>query len=525
MSSHRTTNKPHRRRRKKLVKRNETVGWSARFRNGIKRYWFVAVPALLVNVAFTIDHVIAKNNQDVYRVRIKQYVRMAEDASPSVQDDVPLSETLQAHWISTNDDGNLEGRISAIELSDLTSMPIEKLDVALLKKGEKIRIATTDNDGRFTLQTVSPGVYTLVASGQNGFLAYGVNVLPNLKAFDVLDQKTELQRNELKRAYYVSVFNLPQDAVVEETLQIDAAAVPPEFTTLQRICRNYLPTTAELTVELDRDDAKAIGKATSIRSGFQHTLTADGKLEGKIQPIATSDGQSAKLSDMNIFLIQYDVEAARVAVEESGRFTIEDVEPGVYSLVAAGKDGFAALSLELIGVLGEGENVDDVQSTALESEKVHYVSNHAVEPGATGANVNGMLGVAIITDPQDLCEIREEVDRVSEERRRALLAMQGQEGAVAGQGGFAQGGFGQAPYSQGGFGGTGGTGGYGGTGGGYGGAGGGGGIVGGRSGLWAIAGIGLAAAAASSNNDDTNDNPPPMSGPPVFDPPPASQVQ
>ena len=148
-----------------------------KFSRGFKRYWFVAVPAILFNVVITLDHVNAKNNETEFRIRIKEVAKEALEAAKQ-QDQSPLGETLQSHWITTDDDDNLTCRISAIEPNPSITVPIEKLDVTLLRKGQKIRQASTDSDGQFTLEDVEPGVYTLVAAGNNGFLAYGVYVLP-----------------------------------------------------------------------------------------------------------------------------------------------------------------------------------------------------------------------------------------------------------------------------------------------------------------------------------------------------------
>lgn len=415
------------------VSRQDSVSLLKRISRGIKRYWFVAVPAVMLNVGITLDHVIAKNNEAIVRVRVKEAAWEAFEAS-KLQDDSPLSDTLRAHWITTNKDGNLDGRISAIVPNPTSTVPIEKLDVALLKNGKRIRDTATDYDGKFVLKNVEPGNYTLIAAGQNGFLAYGVNVLPKLEEFDALNKNTNVDRQKLRQAFYVSHFNLPQDSVVVESLQIDAAAVPPEFNTLERICNNYLPEAAEIVTRTDKDDAKAIGKATNIRGGFKHPLTADGSLEGRIQPISTGEGEEAKLSDMNIFLIRDDVELARVTVEENGKFKIENVMAGVYSLVAAGKDGFAALSLELVDASSGGS-----QTSANGKIKAQYVSVRGAEP-----KVRAQLGMAIVTDPDDLQVIKQEVKRIADERRR-MLALPNGGNQFANQGLFPPAGFGQNP--------------------------------------------------------------------------------
>lgn len=412
-------NKQSKERRNRTASTSRPVSLMKRISQSFKRYWFVAVPAIMFNIGITLDHVVAKNNEDHYRVRIKEIALEALEASKS-QDDAPLSDTLRAHWITTNEDGNLDGRISAIEPSQSSTVPIEKLDVALMKKGEKVHKAVTDNDGKFILKDVAPGVYTLLAAGRNGFLAYGVQVLPKREGIDILDDNTSIDSKKREHDYYVSHFNSPQDSVVDENFQIDAAAVPPEFKTLQRISQSYLSNTPAFSGASDQDDAKAVGKATNIRRGFEYPLDADNGFEGRIQPIATDDGQAAKLSDMNVFLIRNDFEEYRVSVEENGKFKIEDVDPGVYSLVAAGKDGFAALSVNLVPA-------NAVETSAIEgNSKAHYVSNRVANPKAEPP-----LGIAIVTDPADIQAIKAELDRVVIDRQQNPIVPQGNQAPFA----------------------------------------------------------------------------------------------
>ena len=370
----------------------------------IKKYWVVALPAILLNGVFVMDDVIGKNRQEVFQVRLKEAARAA------IQDEEPLSETLRAHWIATNEDGDVEGRISAIEAEIDATVPIEELDVTLLQKGEKIAKAKTDASGKFLLEDVEPGVYTLVASGQSGFLAYGVHVLPKLKQFDVLDFNAGLDQESKNQNYYVNHHGVPKGVVVQDKLQIDAAAIPPEFTTLERISENYLSSASALGIARDTDDHKAIGKASKIGGGFKFQLAADGSFNGRIQPIATNDGKATELSEMNIFLLQDDLEVARVAVKQNGDFKIEDVEEGVYAVLAAGKDGFAALSLELV------KPADDEQSN-LSKTGVHYVSTAGTSPTIKPAPA---FGIAFVADRRDLRAIRSEVRRAANLRRAAV---------------------------------------------------------------------------------------------------------
>ena len=397
-----------------------------KIKTGWMKYWFVAVPAIVINVVFLLDQVIGEHRTKAYTIVLK-----AETfADLTAQDDESQTETLRAHWVTTNDEGNLEGRISAIEAEQSSAVPIERLKVTLLQKGETIRKGTTIEDGQFVLKDVDPGVYTLVASGKNGFLAYGVHVLPKLAEFDAFDDariKPLSPRNKFdnannllgksakstlaKRNFYVSHVSRFSKVNLEDELQIDAAAIPPDFNTLKAISENYMPAAIAAGTDKTTDDLKAIKKATDIRDDFQFTLTDDGSFSGRIQPIATEAGDPAKLSEMNIFLIQDDIEVARVSVEENGKFEIESVEPGVYSIVAAGKDGFAALSLELIEPT-EDEDLGDASPNRMS----HYVSTGAVktetvETKTIKTKKKVPFFIAIVTDPDDLKFIQTEVRR------------------------------------------------------------------------------------------------------------------
>jgi len=110
---------------------------------------------------------------------------------------------------------------------------------------------------------------------------------------------------------------------------------------------------------------------------------------------------------MNIFLIQDDFEAARVTVEENGEYEIEDVDPGVYSLIAAGKDGFAALSLELVK---SDEKLGQATTSGFQ-----YVSTAATPKKKVPA-----LGIAIVTDPEDIQACKREAQAAFNLRQQML---------------------------------------------------------------------------------------------------------
>ena len=399
----------------------EKTNCSNWFLSSAIKYWFVWLPILLFNTVLVIDQVVANNNGRAMSASLKS----APEAFLQDEDDDKLDQTLRSHWIQINKEGNLDGRISAIDPSRVVAIPIERLDISLVKKGAKVSTAVTDDEGKFVLEDVEPGVYTLIAAGQNGFLAYGIHVLPQLDEFDILDLDARANPDEAKRKFMAAHFNIPDNAIIEDELQIDAAAVPPEFTTLHQITQTYVQVDSNQLADAQAgNDLKAIDEATEIRGGFQFPLTFDGTFTGRVQPIATEEGRLTKLSDVNLFLIQDDLEVARAPIDENGRFSISNVKPGVYSLIAAGRDGFAAFSLELTEVAAEGD------VSYLEEDSEYQLVSADPAPAAAPP----ILGIAIITDPADLHWIREEINRIF--RMRQAFFNQDGLGQFFGQGGF-----------------------------------------------------------------------------------------
>ena len=415
---------------------------------------------------FSVDFLTAAQQQRMLEVTLTRHIMAAlqQDA------DKPIDRSLRAHWITPDADGNIDGRISALDTETAEASPIGFLTVTLMEKGREVNKSKTDKDGRFVLEDVDAGIYTLLAFGETGFLAYGVQVLPRLEELDLEDDVLDIDegvdlnvRNsdrtplsvKQRRAWYVSHFNLPVDAVIAEELQIDAAAVPPEFSSLEKISRNYVSASSAFSILADKGDLKGIGKADLTSGGFQFPLSPAGHFNGRLQPIATEDGRPAKLSDMNLFLIQDDVEILRVAAEENGEFRMEDVEPGVYSLVAAGKDGFAALSLELVAA--DEEDAKNAQPGKLDANNIRRVSTAGANPALRQqgpVNVPA-LGIAIVTDKEDLKMINKTVTRIFDLRQaRVGLAQNGPPigGFNGGNlGGFAPSGFAPGGFAPGGF--------------------------------------------------------------------------
>ncbi len=219
-----------------------------------------------------------------------------------------LISVQRSHTIALNESGAIEGRVATIETGSIAN-GLSGLKVFLVSNGEIQAEAVTDADGLFSLVNIGEGVYSFVATGENGFAAYGVRVIANNGSDTV---------------------NL-----------MEAAAVSPQAAVVKQILHKQLP--SDIAEEIM---ANAVVSDEALRVvGANKVSVKDGVLAGHVVPML---GEVALVEGTSVFLIQGDQQIAEVTADASGSFAVEDVEPGVYDFVAAGPTGFAAVSFEAV---------------------------------------------------------------------------------------------------------------------------------------------------------------------------------
>ena len=231
--------------------------------------------------------------------------------------------STRVHNVILNSTGAIEGRIATIDADSKEMQGLSKLKVFLIRNGEVSKEVVTDNTGTFTINNVSEGAYSFIATGENGFAAYGVNVVAN-------------------------------DGTQEVNV-IEAAAVSPQFEAVQNILSSNLPqTVADQIVETTTSNAKDFVGSNRVR-------LVDGGLSGHVVPLL---GEVAQANGTYVHLIQNNQQVAEVQADAMGAFHIADLEPGVYDFVAAGPSGFAAVSFEAVQ-----EDVD-IAASVMDSEEI-----------------------------------------------------------------------------------------------------------------------------------------------------------
>ncbi|MEL7497116.1 MAG: carboxypeptidase-like regulatory domain-containing protein [Planctomycetota bacterium] len=240
----------------------------------------------------------------------------AVSASQWVSDNAPIElsidEDLMApkaigldrvHAVRLNSNGIVEGRVA--EINPGSSAGLANLNVFFLSKGKIVQEAKTAADGSFAVAGLQEGIYSFIATGENAFVAYGVQVV--------------------------------SEASVDGGSSIEVGAVSPDSEFVkQMIVRKFPEQPAKVESDLDSINAAPAG-ANRVR-------LVDGTLRGTVHALV---GGLDAVRGAEINLIKGDKNVASISTED-GNFEIKDLEPGVYSIVATGRDGFAALSFEAV---------------------------------------------------------------------------------------------------------------------------------------------------------------------------------
>jgi hypothetical protein len=249
-----------------------------------------------------------------------------------------MNASYRHHLVSVDELGVVRGRLvnAAAGVRGL-----ENMKVFFVRDGELASQVYTREDGTFEAVGLREGDYSFVATGANGFAAFGVRLtqLPN-----------ELTNNLM-----------------------EVGAASPQFEKVIALLKDKLP--VEVTAEIES------ATAATLAAGANRVRIESGRLSGRLA------GLNGSAAGAEVHLIGTGDTEFRATADGEGNFTVEGVEPGVYEFVATGKTGVAVLRFE--AVQEEGSVV---------AETSQVISDSAA--GFDAAMPAGSLDVAM-TAPSD----------------------------------------------------------------------------------------------------------------------------
>lgn len=85
--------------------------------------------------------------------------------------------TISHHKIQLTPDGRLGGKLTLLDPATGASYPVTDLTVYFVKDGTLISSATVNEDGSFEVAELKSGLYSVVAAGNDGVLAFAIDAI------------------------------------------------------------------------------------------------------------------------------------------------------------------------------------------------------------------------------------------------------------------------------------------------------------------------------------------------------------
>lgn len=277
-------------------------------------------------------------------------------------------------------EGSFAGRLIALGGGDA---PAAGYTVKVLSKGEVKGVAKTDEEGRFKISGVTPGVGGILAYSADGLLLFGVRF--SAPEGDLVAEEAELDMD--------AAVVMNADVAVARQLILQA---------LNDAGSGELRFTDDASAE---DDSFPFGtgeKSTSL-SAQPVKLEADGSLKGTINVLDERTGRNREVMDLTLNFLRDGQLVHAAEVNNNGDFSATGLIPGLYSVVGTGRDGVFALGLEVLGSTQEvakpgdavpvvlpassGFSASPVSLQNLSPNDISELTDNTINPNDNGAPV------------------------------------------------------------------------------------------------------------------------------------------
>ena len=284
----------------------------------------------------------AAAQQEVDSIAVAVQENIVPDENPLVNDVVvqedPLS-TLNAGPVVTSTpdqivsdrsqsvlldaEGGFSGHLVALRMPDGTTVPAASYTVKVLQGGAVVATQQTGAGGEFSFKGLNPGVAGLVGYSANGLMIVGMNLAAS-------------------------------DAVGVAPVQVHAAVIEgaDAAVAMQMIRAGLTDRDVRFSGALSDADAQfklGTGEPSTTLVTHRVQLQKDGTLHGAISILDERTGRNREVLDMTVYFLRDGEVSGSTKVQNDGKFIVAGLLPGVHSVVATGKDGSLAASVDILG--------------------------------------------------------------------------------------------------------------------------------------------------------------------------------
>lgn len=222
------------------------------------------------------------------------------------------ADVTEHQWVRLSPQGSVKGRVVVPRSEGITAARGAK--VLLIEQSGKAAASPVlaDQTGRFTVNGVQPGVYTLMIQGEGAFAMCAMHVVR-------------------------------PDVAINDHFEIAAGAVEPRI--VRQAMMRYMPATLPERIAFD-PSSNPLATDRAISGETVRVMQVGGGLSGRLTQAGFSEHLG--LAGANVLIYREGVEVARTLTDESGNFSVADLPPGSYSVLGSGAAGFGLMGLELV---------------------------------------------------------------------------------------------------------------------------------------------------------------------------------
>lgn len=278
-----------------------------------------------------------------------------------------VADAYQRHEYTLQADGNLAGKIMVFDSSG-ASLPA-RVKLYFLRDSEVVSQSMPDEYGTFQAANLQPGQYALVAAGQSGFAAVGIRVLPPPERPEAPKANTigrartisqpvpatipmttyAIQAIDVQPAFYLAQQYVPglSTMSLQPNPYVPAPPANRDVPYLRSATNGSAPASLAADTNGDANERSTTAEAAlKAYENHEFPLDANGKLSGQLRSFDAS-GRLVP-ADVRLFFIREGRVISQTPVDAAGGFEIGNLSAGYYSLVAAGRSGFAALGVRVL---------------------------------------------------------------------------------------------------------------------------------------------------------------------------------
>ncbi|MDB4357126.1 carboxypeptidase-like regulatory domain-containing protein [Mariniblastus sp.] len=273
-----------------------------------------------------------------------------------------VSETLRGNWIMVDSNGRFDGSVTAAAGAD-----VSRMQIFLLNRGRLVKQTALNAGGRFEFNNVSQGAYSIIGWGENGFFAFGLNILQNNP-----NNKGEIG-NRISATAFQNRTTINTDWIKYYSPQVkfrvfgayssgQEAGAPAALLGFKGLAKN-LPTSVA---------------STSLSSRSVSRL-ADGRLVGRVHQMNSLNGRPVDVRSTKVMLFQGDIVVASTTTDNYGTFAFNDVPDGSYGLAAVGADGVGLIGIGVSSEQSPTNNISPkvIDFTMTSAETTGWLNNFA----------------------------------------------------------------------------------------------------------------------------------------------------